>query len=535
MCLLRLSQEKGIPITVLIVPFIAAPLQNSMRASVSTFQHLQGLKLAHPITNEENFQVSMLIGTDFYWRFIEDNIVRGDSPTAQQSKLGYLLSGPIHQATLQRTTANAFHIAVMNLSIEDPNPQQFWSLEETGTVQHTTQGVDRDFLYQYQTNNISQAKDGTYTARFPWKSDHPHLPSNFAVCEKRTRNLVSRLMETPSLLHLYNDIISDQEKRGFIERLSSDHQSKQAHYLPHHPVKKDSVTTPIRIVFDGSCRQGKGSASLNDCLLVGPPFLNDLCSILFRFRVPTFAFATDIEKGFLHVKLHKADTDFTCFLWLSDITNPAGELATYCFKVVPFGTTSSLFMLNATLDLHLSKFSSPVARITSLPHEHEENVDDPDYMGAPAMRKQVDRHSKILDHFQSRWKREYITSLREFYKASGHNKCKQLIKKGDVVLIHNDKPRLKWKLAVIEELLPGNDGLVRAANVRTDNFVTSRPISRLYPLEVSTTPSMQVEKDSNSVPASSKERPKRKAAGRARSQISEWTRDLRRPPEDVEN
>ena len=94
------------------------------------------------------------------------------------------------------------------------------------------------------------------------------------------------------------------------------------------------------------------------------------------------------------------------------------------------------------------------------------------------------------------------------------------------------------ELAVIEELLPGNDGLVRAANVRTDNFATSRPISRLYPLEVSTTPSMQVEKvpkDSNSVPASSKERPKRKAAERARSQISEWTRGLRRPPEHVEN
>ena len=155
---------ESIPITILIVPFIAAPLQSSVRASVSTFQHLQGLKLAHPITNEDNFQVSMLIGTDFYWRFIEDNIVRGDGPTAQQSKLGYLLSGPIHQATPQRTTANAFHIAVMNLSIEDPNPQQFWSLEETGTVQHTTQGADRDFLYQYQTNNISQAKDGTYTA-----------------------------------------------------------------------------------------------------------------------------------------------------------------------------------------------------------------------------------------------------------------------------------------------------------------------------------------------------------------------------------
>ena len=303
----------------------------------------------------------VLIGADFYWTFVEDKIVRGDGPTAQQSKLGYLLSGPIHQVIPHCATTNAFHIAVINLSVEDPDPQQFWSLEETGTVKPALPSTDEDFLHQYQSTSINQAKDGTYTARFPWKPDHPYLPSNFAVCERRTRNLVSRLTQSPALLHLYNDIISDQEKGGFIERLSSDHQPEQVHYLPHHPVKKDSVTTPIRIVFDGSCRQGKGSASLNDCLLVGPPFLNDLCSILLKFRVPTFAFATDIEKAFLHVKLDKADIDYTRFLWLSDVTKPTGELATYRFKVVPFGTTSSPFMLNATLDLHLSKFSSPVA------------------------------------------------------------------------------------------------------------------------------------------------------------------------------
>ena len=55
-----------IPISVLIVPFIAAPLQNSLRASITGFPYLQGLKLAHPITNEENFQISVLIGADFY-------------------------------------------------------------------------------------------------------------------------------------------------------------------------------------------------------------------------------------------------------------------------------------------------------------------------------------------------------------------------------------------------------------------------------------------------------------------------------------
>ena len=121
--------------------------------------------------------------------------------------------------------------------------------------------------------------------------------------------------------------------RGFIEILLSDHQPKHAHYLSHHPVKKLLVTTSMWIVFDGSFQQKKGSASLNDCLLVGLPFLNDFCSILLIFQIPTFAFATDIEKTFLHVKLHNSDNnsdmDYAHFLWLSDITNPTRYLATY--------------------------------------------------------------------------------------------------------------------------------------------------------------------------------------------------------------
>ena len=46
LCVETESGER-IPITVLIVPFIAAPLQNSIRASINSFQYLKGLKLAH--------------------------------------------------------------------------------------------------------------------------------------------------------------------------------------------------------------------------------------------------------------------------------------------------------------------------------------------------------------------------------------------------------------------------------------------------------------------------------------------------------
>ena len=61
--------------------------------------------------------------------------------------------------------------------------------------------------------------------------------------------------------------------------------------------------------------------------------------------------------------------------------------------------------------------------------------------------------------------REYLTSLREVHGATGGNK--QDIAEGEVVLVHDDKPRIDWKLAVIEDVVRGNDGLVRAANILT--------------------------------------------------------------------
>jgi hypothetical protein len=95
---------------------------------------------------------------------------------------------------------------------------------------------------------------------------------------------------------LYSDIIAEQEEKGFIEKVSTTNISDKIHYIPHHPVKKDSTTTPIRIIYDCSCLQSTDHPSLNDCLLSGPPSLNNMCLILLRFQTHPFAFSTDIEK-----------------------------------------------------------------------------------------------------------------------------------------------------------------------------------------------------------------------------------------------
>ena len=82
-------------ITVLIVPKVVPPLQNLPCTSHQQVLHLIGLQLAHPITENENFEISMLISADYYWSFVQDHIVRGNGPTAVESRLGYLLSGPL--------------------------------------------------------------------------------------------------------------------------------------------------------------------------------------------------------------------------------------------------------------------------------------------------------------------------------------------------------------------------------------------------------------------------------------------------------
>ena len=110
-----------------------------------------------------------------------------------------------------------------------------------------------------------------------------------------------------------------------------------------------------------SCRISANQPSLNDCLLTGPPFLNDLVSIILRFHSNEYGISTDIEKAFLHIILHKKDRDFTRFLWLSDATNLNSEFNIYHFRTMLFASVSSPFMLFANLNYHLQQYNNPTS------------------------------------------------------------------------------------------------------------------------------------------------------------------------------
>ena len=116
-------------------------------------------------------------------------------------------------------------------------------------------------------------------------------------------------------------------------------------------------------------------------------------------------------------------------------------------------------------------------------------MSDPDY--APVTRTMLSRRftylHTILQHFWTRWRREYLLDLRESHRRSqGHGSTKVSI--GDVVIVHDDTPRGTWRLGLVEEKLQRRDGECQGAIVRVKSgegpSFMRRPLQRLFPFEV---------------------------------------------------
>jgi len=101
------------------------------------------------------------------------------------------------------------------------------------------------------------------------------------------------------------------------------------------------------------------------------------------------------------------------------------------------------------------------------------------------------------------------------------------------VLVHDDCPRMNWKMAIVEGLVTGNNGKLRSASICTRSVVTNRPVMKLYPVEVTDkTDAKLIRKEKTiveSCESPTKIRPRRHAAQRAAEQIAEWVQRIRGP------
>ncbi|XP_008543663.3 uncharacterized protein LOC103568535 [Microplitis demolitor] len=112
------------------------------------------------------------------------------------------------------------------------------------------------------------------------------------------------------------------------------------YYLPHHAViKNSSMTTKVRVVFDGSANTTTG-VSLNDVLFTGPTIQSDLFSLLIRFREYPTVITGDIEKMYRQFFIRKEDRKYQRILW----RNSNNEIQTYELDTVTFGIRTSPYL-----------------------------------------------------------------------------------------------------------------------------------------------------------------------------------------------
>ena len=357
--------DNAINISALTFPVICSPLP--VKISVN-YPHLDGLELADEPFDSEG-SIDMLIGSDYYWDFVTGETRRGDEgPIAVNSKLGWLLSGPVN-GTVERS-----YVTHSNLIIEGHDAlfarneddaltntlRNFWETEAIGI---------KDFPQQErkETFKIDVAwKGNRYEVKLPWKEDCLSPPSdNYQLCASRLRSLHHKLRQDPELLTEYDNIIQDQLANGIIERVpnkdsNNEKNAARNHYLPHHAVvRKDRETTKVRIVYDGSAKSGENS--LNDCLETGPNYIPHVFDMLANFRKNAVALTADIEKAFLMVGIQADHRDFLRFLWFENPNCEKPQIVHYKFTRLVFGLRPSPAILGATIlhHLQLHKQSDP--------------------------------------------------------------------------------------------------------------------------------------------------------------------------------
>ncbi|CAC5384300.1 PABPC [Mytilus coruscus] len=90
--------------------------------------------------------------------------------------------------------------------------------------------------------------------------------------------------------------------------------------------------------------------------------------------------------------------------------------------------------------------------------------------------KRYNHKVTLIEHFEKRWRMEYLTGLREFHRVAGDQSAH--VKVGSVVQIMDNSPRMMWKLAIIEDVITGNDGVVRAVKLRKRRYIRAMNAGR---------------------------------------------------------
>ncbi|XP_064472609.1 uncharacterized protein LOC135387252 [Ornithodoros turicata] len=359
--------HQSLEVEAIAIPQICRSLSPPVDGRILQMLHDRGLSPVTTTCLSQN--VDVLVGTDYYWRFVSGRIERlPNNITAVETVFGWIVQGvaPL-RSSLPDYPATTSLLCCTNDAPEH-ELTNLWRLDALGIMDSDVAAPTGAADLQMFQENIKWQTD---RYEVPLMIQAPGLPPeahNRVTAETRLNAQLRRFRMAPDVLKQYDATMREYFVEGHAEPVSGPDPTRNVYYLPHHAViRMEAVTTKVRIVFDASSHV-PGQPSLNEVLSKGPNLKSNLLHLLITFRSSPIVLTADIRKAYLQIQIRPEDRDALRFLWgqeLPSSSNPYPATQEWRMTRVPFGASSSPFLLAATLHHH---FAIPSHR-SSPPHQ----------------------------------------------------------------------------------------------------------------------------------------------------------------------
>nr|XP_049699691.1 uncharacterized protein LOC110382053 [Helicoverpa armigera] len=307
--------------------------------------HLEKIPLADPGYATPS-KIDILLGAEVYSEILLDGIIRHNKILAQNTTLGWVLSGKVS------TNPPSTHHGIITMHLHlggDELLRKFWEMENEPNLIHKRMTDVEQRCEEYYNKTTTRDEEGSFIVKLPFDKEDPECQygNSVVIAKRRYEFLEKKLQKDPKLKEEYNKVLQEYITMNHMIQIKEEEvDNPKAVYLPHHAVvKEDKDTTKVRVVFDASCK-GLNNISLNDNLMVGPKLQQDLRHIVMRWRSHRICIVADLVKMFRMVKVSSEDTDFQRILWRPQSDQP---LQHFRLLRVTFGTACAPYLAVKTL------------------------------------------------------------------------------------------------------------------------------------------------------------------------------------------
>ncbi|XP_071056458.1 uncharacterized protein [Onthophagus taurus] len=238
--------------------------------------------MADPYFHQRN-QIDILLETVEVWKILLLKRQTIDHMVLQRTKLGFIITGGLNLKANNR---------LISCTSIDTQLERFWVMVEQLEREENLSGEDKR-CEELFSRDCKRSENGRLIVSLP-KREIISLGNLKQGAEQRFYNMENKLNKNENMKKHYTQFMQEYENLNHMTEVNKDEMTDNGFYLPHHPVlKQDSMTTKLRVVFDGSFKSSNG-LSINDNLLMGPNIQNELLDIIIRFRTYPYVLTADL-------------------------------------------------------------------------------------------------------------------------------------------------------------------------------------------------------------------------------------------------